>query len=184
MASVWIRVRRTKDGTPRYGSSTGLVAARSLTGTPVVHDEAARDDARRVRRAGTRRRPHPDLDMAATADVTDVRADCSTWRASRVDVAASTSDQHRIQIDKLLPIIGTSRIDTLDAATSSTWSRNCTARVSRGRRSARRSARARWCSITPGWRRTPRVTARSSCRARSPKRSIRRAPSTSRPCIG
>jgi integrase len=39
-----------------------------------------------------------------------------TWRASRVDVAASTSDQHRIQIDKLLPIIGSSRIDTLDAA--------------------------------------------------------------------
>ncbi len=39
-----------------------------------------------------------------------------TWRSARVDVAASTADQHRIQIDKLLPLIGARRLDELDAA--------------------------------------------------------------------
>jgi integrase len=35
------------------------------------------------------------------------------WQASRVDIADSTRDQHRIQLDKLLPLIGNRPIDTL-----------------------------------------------------------------------
>jgi integrase len=38
------------------------------------------------------------------------------WQASRLDIAASTRDQHRIQLDKLLPLIGARPIDTLTAA--------------------------------------------------------------------
>jgi integrase len=37
------------------------------------------------------------------------------WQAARVDVAESTREQHRIQLDKLLPLIGIRRIDTLTA---------------------------------------------------------------------
>jgi integrase len=38
------------------------------------------------------------------------------WHESRVDVAASTRLQHRIQLDKLLPLIGTRPIDKLGPA--------------------------------------------------------------------
>jgi integrase len=37
------------------------------------------------------------------------------WQATRVDVADSTREQHRIQLDKLLPLIGQRRIDTLNS---------------------------------------------------------------------
>ena len=37
------------------------------------------------------------------------------WQAARVDVAASTAMQHRIQLDKLIPLIGSRRIDQLTA---------------------------------------------------------------------
>ena len=71
----------------------------------------------------------PDLDgRQAAADGADVRAGGRTWRASRVDVAASTSDQHRIQIEKLLPLIGTSADRHARARRrSSTSSPSCTA---------------------------------------------------------
>jgi hypothetical protein len=38
-----------------------------------------------------------------------------SWRAALVDVADSTREQHRIQLNKLLPLIGNRRIDTLTA---------------------------------------------------------------------
>jgi integrase len=46
----------------------------------------------------------PTFDQAAKA-----------WQAARIDVAASTRDQHRIQLDTLLPLIGSRPIDTLTA---------------------------------------------------------------------
>jgi integrase len=36
-----------------------------------------------------------------------------SWQAARVDVAEPTRTQHRIQLEKLLPLIGSKRIDTL-----------------------------------------------------------------------
>jgi integrase len=56
----------------------------------------------------------PDLSWAAEApSASTFREAAERWQAARVDVAASTRLQHRIQIDKLLPLIGTRRIDTL-----------------------------------------------------------------------
>src|SRR4051812_22211084 len=40
----------------------------------------------------------------------------SRWQAARVDVAASTAVQHRIQLDKLIPLVGKRRLDALAAA--------------------------------------------------------------------
>jgi hypothetical protein len=118
VSSVWIRSRTAKDG-----SSRSLVEYR-----PGGAEE-------RVRHAGSFRTKRlarirvgfvegelaagriPDLALtaqAATAPTFEQAA--ATWRASRVDVAETTSEQHRIQTDKLLPLIGTRRIDTLDAA--------------------------------------------------------------------
>ena len=118
MSSVWIRSRTAKDGSSRF-----LVEYR-----PGGAEE-------RVRHAGSFRTKRlarirvgfvegelaagriPDLALtaqAATAPTFEQAA--ATWRASRVDVAETTSEQHRIQTDKLLPLIGTRRIDTLDAA--------------------------------------------------------------------
>lgn len=119
MASVWIRPRPTKDGSPRFwveyrtgGRESGARFAGSFTTKRLatiragfVEQELA---AGRIPdlTVGKQQKTSPTFEQAAR-----------TWRASRVDVAASTSDQHRIQIEKLLPLIGTTRIDTLEPAT-------------------------------------------------------------------
>ena len=109
MASVWIRPRPTKDGSPRFwveyrtgGRESGARFAGSFTTKRLatiragfVEQELA---AGRIPdlTVGKQQKTSPTFEQAAR-----------TWRASRVDVAASTSDQHRIQIEKLLPLIGT-----------------------------------------------------------------------------
>jgi integrase len=118
VASVYIRVRKTKDGSPRYW----------VEYRPGGREERTRfAGSFKTKRLATIRAGFVEQEIAAgrmpdlmlgkqqQSSPTFEQA-ARTWRASRVDVAASTSDQHRIQIEKLLPLIGTRRIDTLEPA--------------------------------------------------------------------
>lgn len=114
MPSVWIRTRPTKNGGKRfrvefrlggreskirYGGSFkkhGLAKIRrDYIATELVNG--------RVPELGVRE------PMTQPAFSTAARA----WQTARVDIADSTRMQHRIQLDKLLPLIGERPIDTL-----------------------------------------------------------------------
>jgi integrase len=58
------------------------------------------------------RMPEPIGSLEAKSTPTFTEA-AKRWQASRIDIAASTCDQHRIQLDKLRPLIGTRPVDTL-----------------------------------------------------------------------
>lgn len=114
MASVWIRTRSTKDDRKRFW---------------VEYRPGGREE--RVRFAGSFRTKRlatiragwieteiaagriPDLTFGEAATMPTFTEAARRWQASRLDVAASTREQHRIQLDKLIPLIGTRRIDTL-----------------------------------------------------------------------
>ena len=118
MASVWIRTRETKDGERRY-----LVEYRAGGREARVRHAGSF----RTRRLATVRAGAVESELAAgripdfrptaveSTSPTFERA-ARAWRASRLDIAESTRDQHRIQIDKLLPLISTRRVDELTAA--------------------------------------------------------------------
>jgi integrase len=117
MASVWIRTRTTLAGEKRF-----LVEYR-----PGGRDERVRHAGSfRTKRLATIRAAAIEAELAAlripNLRVTVEAAGSPTfahaaraWQASRLDIAESTRDQHRIQIDKLLPLIGTRRIDEIAA---------------------------------------------------------------------
>jgi integrase len=118
VASVWIRARETKGG-------KSYVVGYRIGGreTPAQHGGSFRTKRLAAIRAAwiegelaalrvpdlrlLAREPEPKLVFEQAA---------RTWRASRVDIAASTREQHRIQLDKLLPLIGKRPVDELEAA--------------------------------------------------------------------
>src|SRR5262249_40994187 len=56
----------------------------------------------------------PDLDALIEPPAAPTFKEAAArWRTSRLDLADSTREQHRLQIDKLLPLIGSRRIDSL-----------------------------------------------------------------------
>jgi hypothetical protein len=98
VASVYIRVRKTKDGSPRYW----------VEYRPGGREERTRfAGSFKTKRLATIRAGFVEQEIAAgrmpdlmlgkqqQSSPTFEQA-ARTWRASRVDVAASTSDQHRI----------------------------------------------------------------------------------------
>jgi len=119
VSSVWIRPRATKAGATRF-----LVEYR-----PGGREERARHGGSfktkrlaRIRAAfiegelGAGRLP--DLSFGAS-DPTPVLAfeqAARAWQGSRLDIAATTRDQHRIQLDKLLPLIGDRAVEELQPA--------------------------------------------------------------------
>jgi integrase len=117
MASAWVTARATKDGGKRYrveyrlgGRATRIRYAGSFK----KRREAL------IRRnwvtAELANRRVPDLDALREPPRAPTFAEAAaTWRASRLDLADSTREQHRIQIDKLLPLIGSCPVDTLGA---------------------------------------------------------------------
>jgi integrase len=88
---------------PRYGGSFKTLREAKLRRDWITGELAAK----RV----------PDLSwFAAEAPKQPTFAEAAKrWQTARVDVADSTREQHRIQLDKLLPLIGHRRIDTLTA---------------------------------------------------------------------
>ena len=135
----------------------------------------ARRDARpRRRRASkTRSRSAPTLAEAA-----------ERWRASRVDVTDGTAVGHRVQLARVLPLLGSRRVDEITPSDVADARRRAPRRrAASARRSARASPPSPRCSTSPASRRTRRATASTcGCRARSARSRPRRPPIRSRPC--
>lgn len=115
MASAWITTRETKDGGKRYRVEFrlgGREAATRYGGSFRTKREA--DERKRWIQGELAARRAPDLRWSEPTAATFAQA-AKQWQAARVDVADSTREQHRIQLDKLLPLIGARRIDTLTA---------------------------------------------------------------------
>jgi integrase len=115
MASVWITRRETKNGAVRHRVEYrfgGREAPTMYGGSFATKREA--DERKRWIGGELAARRVPDLRWHQPASPTFAQA-AKSWQAARVDVAASTREQHRIQLDKLLPLIGSRRIDTLTA---------------------------------------------------------------------
>jgi integrase len=120
MASVWIRTRKTKDGGTRYlvgyrvgGRDTkaqhaGSFRTRRLAvlRAALVEAELAAGRAPELRLVAETDAPAPPT-LAATAE---------RWQASRVDVAASTTVQHRTALNRVLPILGERPLDAIAPA--------------------------------------------------------------------
>ncbi len=117
MASVWITRRQTeksgarfrvmfrlggRESCPRYGGSFASIREAKTRRDFVAGELAALrvPDLTALDRAVAR----PTFEQAAR-----------NWQAARVDVAEATRMQHRIQLDKLLPLIGPRRLETLTA---------------------------------------------------------------------
>ena len=112
MASAWIEKRTTKHGERRFRvcrRAGGREAPSRYGGWFRTEREAK---ARRSWIVGELAQQRlPDAVAARAADSADVLGCGGAWRAARVDVAASTALQHRIQLDKLIPLIGKQRLD-------------------------------------------------------------------------
>jgi hypothetical protein len=118
VASVWIRTRATKSGN-RYHVEfrPGGREERVRFGGAFTSKRLARIRAAWIEgELAAKRLPDLRLTSRESEPVPTFVKAAATWRASRVDIAASTRDQHRIQLDKLLPLIGTRPIDELTAA--------------------------------------------------------------------
>jgi integrase len=118
MASVWIERRESAGGRSRY-----LVKYR-LGGRESAHRYAGSFRTRReaLARSGwvagelaAMRVPHVGrLDSSPPAPTLAEAAE--RWRASRVDVAAGTAVGHRVQLSRVLPLLGSCRVDRITPA--------------------------------------------------------------------
>ena len=114
MASVWITPRATKDGGRRFRVEFRLGGRESKIRYGGSFKSRNLAKVRRDFIAGelvSQRVPDlRQLDAEPPTAPTFAEA-ASRWQASRVDIAEATRTQHRIQLDKLLPLIGGKRID-------------------------------------------------------------------------
>jgi integrase len=119
MPSVWIERRETTSGRPRY-----LVKYR-LGGRESAHRYAGSFQSRREALARSRwvagelaamrvprlGRLRESVDAQPTLAETAER-----WRASRVDVTEETAVGHRVQLGRVLPLLGARRVDDITPA--------------------------------------------------------------------
>ncbi len=119
MPSVWIERRDTQAGHGRY-----LVRYR-LGGRESAHRYAGSFATRRE--ALTRRRwvagelaamrvPHHRQLNASSAETVTLAEAAERWRVSRVDVTDGTAVGHRVQLDRVLPLLGSRRVDQITPA--------------------------------------------------------------------
>src|SRR6266511_2196559 len=119
MPSVWIERRQTTGGRPRY-----LVKYR-LGGRESAHRYAGSFQTRREALARSQwvagelaamRVPRLS-ELAESVDATSTLAEAAErWRASRVDVTDGTAVGHRVQLGRVLPLLGSRRVDELTPA--------------------------------------------------------------------
>lgn len=118
MASAWIEKRTTSKGKPRYRVMYRLGGRESVAKYGGIFSSRKDAVARRAWIVGElAAMRHPDIGALEVGrhlapTVADV---CGRWRASRVDVAESTRVLHRVALARVIPIIGTRRIDQLGA---------------------------------------------------------------------
>jgi integrase len=116
MPSVWIERRETTSGRPRY-----LVKYR-LGGRESAHRYAGSFQTRREALARSQwvagelaamRAPRLSR-LAESIHATPTLAEAAErWRASRVDVTEGTAVGHRVQLGRVLPLLGTRRVDEI-----------------------------------------------------------------------
>jgi integrase len=118
MPSVWIERRDTQAGHSRYLVKYrlgGREAAHRYAGSFATRREAlARQRwvagelaAMRVPRRGQLHHSSPALTLAEASE---------RWRASRVDVTNGTAVGHRVQLNRVLPLLGSRRVDEITPA--------------------------------------------------------------------
>ena len=116
MASVWIRTRRTATGEPRYRIEFRVGGRESkiqYAGSFRTRREALARRAWVVGELAAMRMPDLSLLEAQPVQSPTVMDAATRWKASRVDVAEATRVLHRVALDRVLPILGTRRIDEL-----------------------------------------------------------------------
>ena len=118
MPSVWIERRETKSGAARYRVKYRLGGRESThryAGSFATRREAL---ARRAWVAGelaALRVPHR-RQLEASASAPTLAEAAERWRASRVDVTEGTAVGHRVQLGRVLPRLGSRRIDEITPA--------------------------------------------------------------------
>lgn len=119
MARVWIRTGVTASGDNRYRVEfrPGGREERARFGGSFATKRLARIRAAWIEGELAAGRL-PDLNLGATQPKPALVFEqvAHAWRDSRLDIAASTREQHRIQLDKLLPLMGTRPVSELEAA--------------------------------------------------------------------
>lgn len=119
MPSVWIERRETDSGSTRY-----LVKYR-LGGRESAHRYAGSFAARREALARSRwvagelaamRVPRLGQLEGSNSATPTVAEAAARWRASRVDVTDATAVGHRVQLGRVLPLLGPLRVDEITAA--------------------------------------------------------------------
>jgi integrase len=119
MASVWIRARPTPAGVKRYRVEYRLGGRESRVryggSFKTMREALARKQWIAGELAGLR---VPDLRVltAEPERAPTLEQAAKRWRASRVDVAAGTAVLHRVALDRVMPVLGSRRVDELTAA--------------------------------------------------------------------
>src|SRR5262245_25438292 len=117
MGSVWIRTRPTKRGKSfrveyqpggreapcRYGGSFKTQREAKLRRDWLIGELAAQ------------RMPNVKL-LVGTPTAPTVAEAAKRWQASRIDAAEATVAQHRSAVNRMLPVLGTRRVDELAPA--------------------------------------------------------------------
>jgi integrase len=115
VASAWITQRTTRSGAKRFRVEFRLGGREAPTrygGSFRTQREALERKRWVAGELAAKRVPDLNWNESTSPNFEQV---ARNWQAARVDIADSTREQHRIQLDKLLPLIGSRRIDTLGA---------------------------------------------------------------------
>jgi integrase len=118
VASVWIRVRPTKDGGKRYRVEFrlgGREARIRYGGSFATKREATIRVGWIAGELAARRVPELGI-PAEPAAASTLREAARRWQESRVDVAENTRLQHRSAVRMILPLLGDRRVDAITAA--------------------------------------------------------------------
>jgi integrase len=116
MASAWIAKRKTNDGGKRYRVMFrvgGRESSPRYAGSFRTEREAkARRDFVAGELAALR---VPDLRLLAPEPAPTLAAVAERWRTSRVDVATGTAATHRVNLNRIVDVLGERRIDEIRA---------------------------------------------------------------------
>jgi integrase len=116
MASAWIKTRTLADGGRRYHVEYRLGGRGTRIRYAGSFKTRRQAEVRKTFVAGELLALRvPSFVLEEPARSPSFAEAARAWQAARVDVAPSTRDQHRIQLDKLIPLIGGRRIDELAA---------------------------------------------------------------------
>lgn len=118
MASVWIERRRTAGGRTRYRVKYrlgGRESSHRYAGSFATRREAIARSRWVAGELAAMRVPHLD-GLGACSAAPSLAEAAERWRASRVDVVDETAVGHRVQLGRVLPLLGSRRVDEITAA--------------------------------------------------------------------